>query len=135
VSQEQKHLDLLDYTRATAIICVVAYHCLCAIGAQIYWNTWVRNLNVPISDFLVLPLNLGSLGVAVFFVVSGFCIHYVFNSREKNIQIFLSGDFLGSTRPIWSQFYYSLSYFRKPPLIFPGPPPANHGGSCSAICC
>ena len=83
MSQSQKHLDLLDYMRATAIVSVVAFHCLLVAGAQIYWNTWVRNLNVPISNLLLFPLNLGSLGVAIFFVVSGFCIHLSFQQQGK----------------------------------------------------
>lgn len=79
--QKQTHLDLLDYTRGVAILGVVAYHCLIALGAQLYWNTWVRDLNVPLPNLLALPLNLGYLGVAIFFVVSGFCIHLSFQQR------------------------------------------------------
>src|ERR1700685_485915 len=88
MSPQQKHLDLLDYTRAVAIISVIAFHCLCAVGAQIYWNIWVRNLNVPLSGLVALPLNLGSLGVAIFFVVSGFCIHLSFQQQGKRYSDF-----------------------------------------------
>ena len=88
MSREQKHLDLLDYARAVAILCVVAFHCLCATGAQIYWKLWARDLNVSPASLLVLPLNLGSLGVAIFFVISGFCIHLSFQQQGKKYSEF-----------------------------------------------
>lgn len=88
VSQKQKHLELLDYTRAVAIISVVAFHCLMNTGGQIYWKTWVRDLNIPFSNWLVLPLNLGGLGVAIFFVVSGFCIHLSFQQQGRKYSDF-----------------------------------------------
>ncbi len=72
-----KHLGFLDEIRGTAIIVVFLYHCLAiAFGeGQLPWGTWFRSFNVTRPFLALTPLTFGWAGVAVFFVVSGFCIH------------------------------------------------------------
>lgn len=120
MSPAKKHLDLLDYTRAVAIISVVAYHCLVAIGAQLYWNGSTRDLNAPFSNLVLLPLNLGSLGVAIFFVVSGFCIHLSFQQQGKKY----SGFFVRRFFRLYPAYLVCLVFFAfafpKTSLAFSG---------------
>lgn len=114
------HLDLLDYTRAVAILSVVAYHCLCATGMQIYWKTWARDLNVPFSNWLVLPLNLGGLGVAIFFVVSGFCIHLSFQQQGRKYSDFFIRRFFRIYPAYLAAVLFFVFLFPKTTLNFSG---------------
>ncbi|HEY1083458.1 MAG TPA: acyltransferase [Prosthecobacter sp.] len=71
------YISFLDPLRGFAILIVFAYHCLGAAFGQDHlpWSGWLRSLEVS-WDFLALSfLSFGRLGVAVFFVISGFCIH------------------------------------------------------------
>src|SRR5580693_3759514 len=120
MSEKPKHLDLLDYTRAVAIISVVGFHCLVAIGAQAYWKTWVRDLNLPFSGFLALPLNLGFLGVAAFFVVSGFCIHLSFQQQGRKYSDFYIRRFFRIYPPYLAAVLLFAFLFPKTCLSFSG---------------
>ncbi len=120
MSREQKHLELLDYARAIAIICVIAFHCLVATGAQIYWKTCVRDLNVPVSNLLVLPLNLGFLGVAIFFVVSGFCIHLSFQRQGGKFSEFFVRRFFRIYPAYLAAVLFFAFLFPKTSLGFSG---------------
>jgi peptidoglycan/LPS O-acetylase OafA/YrhL len=75
-----KHVDFLDHTRGLAIIAVLLFHSLAtAYGyAELPWHGWFRGLAVPASFLWFLPLSFGQAGVAIFFVVSGFCIQTSF---------------------------------------------------------
>ena len=78
-SPEQK-FDFLDYLRGIAILAVFLFHCL-SDGFGYFeppWNHWLRDLNMPRSYLLVMPFALGWAGVAIFFAISGFCIHLSF---------------------------------------------------------
>lgn len=124
VEQARKHfdhLDLLDYARAVAIISVVAFHCLCASGAQLFWSTWSRNLNVPFFNLLLLPVNLGSLGVAIFFVVSGFCIHLSFQRQGRSYADFFIRRFFRIYPAYLAALLFFALLFPKSCLIFSGP--------------
>lgn len=120
MSEKPKHLDLLDYTRAVAIISVVGFHCLVTIGAQVYWRTWVRNLDIPLSGYLALPLNVGFLGVAIFFVVSGFCIHLSFQQQGKKYSDFYVRRFFRIYPPYLAAVLFFVFLFPKTWLSFSG---------------
>ncbi len=68
--------DFLDHLRGIAILAVVAYHWLgIAFGRyDLPWRGAIRSLSVTPAFLVLSPLCLGYLGVAVFFVISGFCI-------------------------------------------------------------
>jgi len=72
-----KHLDFLDALRGVAILLVFLHHALGeAFGINnLRWNGWIRDVQLPPSFLFVSPLVLGSVGVALFFAISGFCIH------------------------------------------------------------
>ena len=61
-----RRIEFLDHVRGVAILGVVLFHAVEASYGHTVWQegpAWLR------------PASLGSLGVAMFFVVSGFCIH------------------------------------------------------------
>jgi peptidoglycan/LPS O-acetylase OafA/YrhL len=81
----RKHIELLDYVRAIAIISVLLFHSLGSTFAfeDLPWHGWVRGFSVPTSFLYFLPFSFGQVGVAIFFVVSGFCIHLSFQQQGK----------------------------------------------------
>ena len=86
-------IDGLDHIRGIAIMMVYAYHCLFATFGydQLGWNGWFRNLNHDSRTFLALaPVTFGFGGVAIFFALSGFCIHLSYErSRDKSWATYL----------------------------------------------
>jgi peptidoglycan/LPS O-acetylase OafA/YrhL len=71
------HIELFDVLRGIAILSVFSFH---ALGASFgfYHLAWAglwRNFQVSPSFLIFLPFTYGWAGVAVFFAVSGFCIH------------------------------------------------------------
>ena len=84
MDQKKEHLNFLDQLRGAAILFVFLHHC---VGATygIYgleFNGWWPALHQPMS-LLVVPAMFGWVGVPVFFVVSGFCIH-LSHARSDN---------------------------------------------------
>ena len=73
------HLPFLDGIRGIAILAVFLYHCIGAsIGysnTHLPWNGLFRSFEVSSTRLVLFPFSYGFAGVAVFFVVSGFCIH------------------------------------------------------------
>lgn len=118
------HLPFLDEIRGVAILAVFLFH---ALGASygfytLPWDGLVRDFHVSRSFFLFYPLTYGGSGVAIFFAVSGFCIHYS-HLRAKN--------------PMWCSFA-SRRFFRiYPPYLlalavfFFAPPWSTGGGFAS----
>jgi peptidoglycan/LPS O-acetylase OafA/YrhL len=83
------HFPFLDHLRGIAILLVFATHSVFpSFGAdELKWNRWFRDLHSQL--LLVFPASMGWIGVAIFFVVSGFCIHLSHKrSRDKSWYIF-----------------------------------------------
>lgn len=82
-----KHVDFLDHFRGIAIIAVLLFHTLYLVYGylELSWQgaTWFRNFDAPNSYLCFLPFTFGSSGVAIFFVVSGFCIHMSFQKQGQ----------------------------------------------------
>jgi len=99
-SSTNRRIDFLDPIRGVAILLVFLYHSLgTAFGRdQLPWVHNFRSLNVPRSFLPLIPASFGWAGVAVFFVVSGFCIHLSF-----------------SRSPQWSSFFWRR-FFRIYPV-------------------
>lgn len=71
-------LEFLDGLRAMSVAMVFVYHAVGVAfgGTQMEWEgNWRDPNSVTRSFFLVFPLWFGYIGVAFFFVISGFCIH------------------------------------------------------------
>ena len=85
-----RHLDVLDYVRGIAILSVLLFHTLGVVfGFDVLpWNGWLRNFSGQNSFLFFLPLSFGQAGVAIFFVVSGFCIHLSFHQQGQNWRAF-----------------------------------------------
>jgi peptidoglycan/LPS O-acetylase OafA/YrhL len=71
------HLSILDLLRGIAILGVFLFHCFGATFGmfQLPWGDVFRSLEVSKSFLAMSPLSYGYYGVAVFFAVSGYCIH------------------------------------------------------------
>lgn len=90
LNSSKRHIELLDYVRAVAIISVLLFHTFgSTFGYEdLPWHGWVRGFSVPASFLLLLPFSFGGVGVAIFFVVSGFCIHLSFEQQGKDWRSF-----------------------------------------------
>jgi peptidoglycan/LPS O-acetylase OafA/YrhL len=72
----KQHLHFLDSIRGVAILCVFFFHCLGPLGAeQVPWSGLWRDFSQYKIPSLFSIFTLGWIGVPIFFVVSGFCIH------------------------------------------------------------
>lgn len=75
-----RHLPFLDGIRGVAILLVFLYHSLGTAFNKAHpeWaggGLWLDLSNITRTWFIASPASIGWVGVSVFFVVSGFCIH------------------------------------------------------------
>lgn len=85
-----RRIDFLDYVRGIAVLSVFLFH---ALGpsygtGSLQWNCLFRDFRVPLGFDLLLPFHMGWMGVPIFFVVSGFCIHVSFQQQGREWGIF-----------------------------------------------
>jgi peptidoglycan/LPS O-acetylase OafA/YrhL len=110
VNQKSIHIPFLDIARGFAILIVFLGHCLRpAYGFfDLPWDGWFRDFDVPRSFLALLPITYGWTGVAIFFVVSGFCIHLShMNSGEKDFRSF----FVRRLFRIYPPYLFALLFF------------------------
>ncbi|MBV9998714.1 MAG: acyltransferase [Verrucomicrobia bacterium] len=92
-----RNLALLDYLRCLAILLVVFRH---LVGINFHWQLpWVYDVRdfsaYGLGSILVHLFYIGWAGVPLFFVVSGFCIHWSCLRLER----------FGMTRFFWQRFW------------------------------
>lgn len=90
--RSRQHIGFLDVIRGVAILAVFVYHSLyAAFGqGQLAWGAWLRDFtSVSLGFLALLPASFGSLGVAIFFAVSGFCIHLSYRPEKGLTEFFI----------------------------------------------
>ena len=94
--RDKEHLPFLDGIRGIAILSVFLFHSLgTSFGFdKLPWAGLFRDFDTSGSFLALYPLTYGHAGVAVFFVVSGFCIHLSHQrSRDKGWACFFNRRF------------------------------------------
>jgi peptidoglycan/LPS O-acetylase OafA/YrhL len=102
--------EALDGVRGGAILMVLLYHALGASYGHYHlpWNGLVRGFDAPWSFLILSPCTLGYLGVSVFFVVSGFCIHLSFEKGcGRSLRVFAAKRFFR----IYPPYLFALMLF------------------------
>jgi peptidoglycan/LPS O-acetylase OafA/YrhL len=82
-----KHLEFLDHTRGVAILAVLLFHTVANIVGYdgLPWKGCLRDFSIPTYRLYFLPFSsIADAGVAIFFVVSGFCIHLSFQQQGQS---------------------------------------------------
>jgi len=83
------HIARLDVLRALAFLSVYTYHMTGTFSfLKLTWNgNWLNYSNWPPVLYFMLPVGFGWLGVPLFFVLSGFCIHYSTLQSAKTFEV------------------------------------------------
>jgi peptidoglycan/LPS O-acetylase OafA/YrhL len=111
LDNKRPRYDFVDSLRGVAILLVIAVH---SVGVsfgfdQLKWTTgFGRDFDVGKQFLIVLPATFGWAGVAVFFAISGFCIHNSFSKESR----------LGFFRYIVKRFYRIYPPYFLPMLVF-----------------
>ncbi len=104
MGKSKYHIEFLDDIRGFAILLVFVFHCLGAAFGQyeLSWDNWFRDFSTSTSFLALLPATFGWAGVAIFFVVSGFCIHL---------------SYLQASSKDWRTFYIRRFFRIYPPYL------------------
>lgn len=116
IKDSHAHIQFLDHIRGAAILAVFFHHALTpSFGVDpIIFKGWFHNYTSTYTTPLFLfPFMFGYLGVAIFFVVSGFCIHL---SHERSNDKVFSGFFFKRFFRIYPPYLVALLLFA---FIFP----------------
>ncbi len=111
-------LDFLDQIRGLAILLVFLYHSLTASFGYGYlkWNGWFHDFSERPAYLALCPLTYGTMGVAIFFVVSGICIHLAHKrSARKDWPAFFTRRFFR----IYPPYLLALLAFSFTSFIYP----------------
>ncbi len=86
MANDKEHIQLLDFFRGIAILSVFLFHCVGdAFGHDHFpWKHGLPDFSSSTLFLAFFPLTFGWAGVAIFFVVSGFCIHLSFAKDPVN---------------------------------------------------
>lgn len=90
------HLDFLDHLRGVAILFVLLCHTRGeSVGnVPVPWHGWFTDFShYNLTAICLYPLSLGQEGVAIFFAVSGFCIHLSFHQQGQKWGAFFTRRF------------------------------------------
>jgi peptidoglycan/LPS O-acetylase OafA/YrhL len=111
----KNHIEFLDGIRGIAILAVFLFHCLgCSFGFyELPWGRWLCDFSTAKSILPLIPFTFGWAGVAMFFVVSGFCIHLSFLNGPANDW---HGFFARRFFRIYPPYFVAMIFFA---LIFP----------------
>lgn len=104
------HLPYLDGIRGIAILSVFLFHSLGASFGfdKLQWNGIFRDFDVSRSFLVLYVFTYGWAGVAIFFVVSGFCIHMSYErSKDKSWSLFAKKRFIR----IYPPYFLALLLF------------------------
>lgn len=88
VARPLKHVAVIDVIRGVAAISVALLHIreINWIGMRAYWASHGFDLSLPsIFAYLSFPVVWGSIGVPIFFVISGYVIHHGSRSKVRNL--------------------------------------------------
>ena len=114
-SRTEDHVAFIDYVRATAILLVVGFHLLMESFGSLEKMEASRFADWNVGHIVLglLPFSYGYIGVAIFFLVSGFCIHLSHaRSKQKGYKVYFSRRFFR----IYPPYFVALIFFT---FVFP----------------
>lgn len=120
---EPGRLEFLDSIRGIAISAVFLFHALGATFSRTHlqWNGLWRDFTASESFLSLLPITYGGYGVAVFFAISGFCIHLSHQrSANQSWGVFFCRRFFRIYPPYLAAlclffFFWPFGYFPQDP--------------------
>lgn len=109
MNESGRRVGFLDYVRGIAILSVFLFHSLDWVFhySTLPWHGWFRDFSVPYSFLVLLPVSFGWAGVAIFFVVSGFCIHFSFHQHGRDWRSFFVRRFFR----IYPPYFFAVILF------------------------
>ena len=103
--------DFIDLLRGLAILLVLMFHAVSTAfpTEHLQWGGGLfPDFNVSHSFLLLLPATFGWSGVAIFFAISGFCIH---NSYMRERELGVTRYLIKRTFRIYPPYFISVCFF------------------------